>query len=244
MHMQCIHAIMPCPPYKDHSPSVGSTSHLTSAAPRSKPPPTMKRPAALLSALLLATCGTAPRGASADAAAAANAGIRASLKGLDYRYFVAGGVCAATSHGVTCPIDVVKTRIQASPQTYNKGMIDATLSIIKSDGPTVLLGGLGSTVVGYGVEGAMKFGVYEICKPIMKNIIKGSQGAAYVCASVLAGAIASILLCPMESVRIRQVTDPEYGDKGLAVALPKLVREEGFGPMFSGIWAMLSKQVS
>jgi hypothetical protein len=27
-------------------------------------------------------------------------------------------------------------------------------------------------------------------------------------------------------------------------AFPQLVKEEGFGPMFSGIWAMLSKQVS
>ena len=129
-------------------------------------------------------------------------------------------------------------------QVYDKGMLSATLSIIKDDGPTVLLGGLGSTVVGYGIEGAMKFGVYEVCKPIMTKLIKGSKGAAYIAASVFAGAVASILLCPMESTRIRQVTDPEYADKGLMAAFPQLVKEEGFGPMFSGIWAMLSKQVS
>jgi len=127
---------------------------------------------------------------------------------------------------------------------YDKGIVSAALSIIKDDGPTVLLGGLGSTVVGYGIEGAMKFGVYELCKPIMTNLIKGSKGAAYIAASVFAGAVASILLCPMESTRIRQVTDPEYADKGLMAAFPQLVKEEGFGPMFSGIWAMLSKQVS
>ena len=45
------------------------------------------------------------------AGAAAN-----GLKSLDYRYFVAGGVCAATSHGITTPIDVVKTRMQAQPE--------------------------------------------------------------------------------------------------------------------------------
>ena len=129
-------------------------------------------------------------------------------------------------------------------QVYDKGMLSATLSIIKDDRPTVLLGGLGSTVVGYGIEGAMKFGVYEVCKPIMTKLIKGSKGAAYIAASVFAGAVASILLCPMESTRIRQVTDPEYADKGLMTAFPQLVKEEGFGPMFSGIWAMLSKQVS
>ena len=65
---------------------------------------------------------TSPVTVSADAgaaAAAANAGIKASLKSLDYRYFVAGGVCAATSHGITCPIDVVKTKIQAQPEVRN-----------------------------------------------------------------------------------------------------------------------------
>jgi solute carrier family 25 phosphate transporter 3 len=40
----------------------------------------------------------------------------AALKSMDYRYFVAGGTCAAISHGITTPIDVVKTRIQANPK--------------------------------------------------------------------------------------------------------------------------------
>jgi len=30
-----------------------------------------------------------------------------AFKNLDYRYFVAGGTCAAISHGITTPIDVV-----------------------------------------------------------------------------------------------------------------------------------------
>ena len=40
----------------------------------------------------------------------------AAMRGMDWRYFVAGGVCAATSHGITTPIDVVKTRMQAEPE--------------------------------------------------------------------------------------------------------------------------------
>ncbi len=49
-----------------------------------------------------------PAGAAANAASD-------GLKALDYRFFVAGGVCAATSHGITTPIDVVKTKMQARP---------------------------------------------------------------------------------------------------------------------------------
>lgn len=46
---------------------------------------------------------------SSDASAAAGAALKA-LKSMDYRFFVAGGTCAAFSHGITCPIDVVKVR--------------------------------------------------------------------------------------------------------------------------------------
>ena len=83
----------------------------------------------------------------------------AVLQSLDYRYFVAGGTCAAISHGITTPIDVVKTKIQANPQKYQKGILSATADILKTDGPGVLLGGLGPTVVGYGIEGSFRLSV-------------------------------------------------------------------------------------
>eukprot|EP00593_Proboscia_inermis_P002960 CAMPEP_0171296408 /NCGR_PEP_ID=MMETSP0816-20121228/5063_1 /TAXON_ID=420281 /ORGANISM="Proboscia inermis, Strain CCAP1064/1" /LENGTH=333 /DNA_ID=CAMNT_0011769811 /DNA_START=24 /DNA_END=1025 /DNA_ORIENTATION=+ len=172
--------------------------------------------------------------------------ICSTLQNLDYRYFVAGGVCAATSHGITTPIDVIKTRIQADPSKFsgpNGGLKNAAALVVKEEGVGVLLGGLGPTVVGYGVEGAMKFGVYEIMKPIMKDLIRGSQAAAYIGASIIAGAVAAVLLCPMESCRIKIVTDPAYAGMGLMGGLPKLAREEGLLSTFGGIYAMLAKQV-
>ena len=192
----------------------------------------------VLSSVALLLSGNSYVAASGPASAAANA-----VKSIDYRYFVAGGVCAATSHGITTPIDVVKTKMQANPEVYDKGMASATMSIIKTDGPSALLGGLGPTVVGYGIEGAMKFGVYEVMKPIMANLFKGNQAMAYILASIFAGAVASILLCPMESARIRVVTDAEDKGTGLLQTLPKLIKEDSFASLFSGIYAMLSKQV-
>lgn len=150
------------------------------------------------------------------------------------------------SHYVLCQ---VKTRIQANPKKYQKGMVQASVDIIKEDGPNALLGGLGPTVVGYGVEGAMKFGVYEVMKPVFKALLSGGgkteghQAIAYLLASVIAGAVAAMLLCPMESTRIKIVTDPAYAGKGLLSGTSKLVKEEGILSTFSGIYAMLAKQV-
>jgi hypothetical protein len=166
----------------------------------------------------------------------------------DVRYFLAGGMCAAVSHGVTTPIDVVKTRIQADPQTLGgKGVLGAAQMILENDGPSVLLGGLGPTVLGYGLEGATKFGLYESLKPtfatLLYSIVGNNPTLPYLGASVFAGGVASLVLCPLEKSRIRQVTDPSFSDCGLFEGLSRMAEKDGLPSLFGGIEAMLSKQI-
>lgn len=85
-------------------------------------------------------------------------------------------------------------------------------------------------------------------KPIFSSLLGGednpkNKGIAFLLASIVAGAVAAVLLCPMESTRIRIVTDKDYADKGLLTGLPKLIKEEGLLSTFAGLWAMLAKQV-
>jgi len=167
---------------------------------------------------------------------------------MDYRYFVAGGTCAAFSHGITTPIDVVKTKLQADPKKYDgKGLIGATIQICRDKeegGPSALLNGLGPTVFGYGIEGAMKFGVYEVMKPIFLALLGSSNKVvAFMFASFIAGSVAAVLLVPMESLRIKQVTDPSYANENIMTGLPRIIQQDGFFIMMSGVWAMLAKQV-
>lgn len=137
-------------------------------------------------------------------------------------------------------------------QVYDKGMVAAAASIIQKEGPGALLSGLGPTVVGYGVEGAMKFGLYEVGKPVFGALLNSRKAVgeaadipplAFILASVLAGAIAAVLLCPMESLRIKQVTDEEYANTSLMTGLPKLMQTDGMTALFGGLLAMLVKQV-
>lgn len=83
-------------------------------------------------------------------------------------------------------------------------------------------------------------------KPVFSALLSrdgGNNALAFLLASVVAGAVAALLLCPMESTRIKIVTDEDYADKNLLTALTKLTAEEGFGSTFAGLWAMLAKQV-
>jgi Mitochondrial carrier protein len=66
---------------------------------------------------------------------------------IDWRFFLAGGLCAAASHGITTPIDVVKTKMQTNPEKYKSGVVSAAKEIINSEGVGVLLAGLGMRLI-------------------------------------------------------------------------------------------------
>ena len=128
-------------------------------------------------------------------------------------------------------------------------MIGATVQICRDKeegGASTLLSGLGPTVLGYGIEGAMKFGAYEATKPIFRALLGDGEKRkvlAFIMASILAGSIASVLLVPMESLRIKQVTDATYQKDTILTGLPRIFRDDGFWVTMSGVWAMLAKQV-
>jgi len=192
----------------------------------------------------------------ADAVTTSSATIDMSskkrAKTADPRFFVAGGASAAISHGITTPLDVVKTRMQSDTVLGDCSVQEAAAAIVAEDGPKALTVGLGPTVVGYGIQGGLKFGVYESLKPIFLTLFGSTTvlgmsinpSGLYVAAAIVAGAVASLVLCPMEETRIRLVTDPTWGANGLIDGLPKLLREEGFlSPFNRGLAPMLSKQV-
>eukprot|EP01032_Pedospumella_encystans_P015584 gene15584-17812_t len=164
------------------------------------------------------------------------------LASLDWRYFAAGGICAAFSHGITTPIDVVKTCMQTHPEKYSKGVVQAARDIVKQEGVGYLLAGLGPTVVGYGFEGALKFGFYETFKVIFAGVTQ-NKFVNFLMASVIAGAIASVVLCPMEEARIKMVNDPTWAQENVISSIVRLIREDGVFSSFSGLPAMLSKQI-
>jgi len=194
-------------------------------------------------ATLLLLGGAAPAGAMMLPFAPLSMGNvgAGSTSAVDWRFFAAGGISAALSHGYTTPLDVVKTRMQTNPQDYNGSVPLAIRKIVAEEGPLFLLQGLVPTICGYGVEGALKFGCYELCKPLFAGVTP-SPVTDYLLASVVAGGVASVVLCPAEDVRIRQVADPTYADTAFG-ALSRLVREKGPLASFGGLPAMLCKQV-
>ena len=177
-----------------------------------------------------------------SAAAAVSAGDAA-------RYFFAGGMCCGISSGATVPIDVVKTRMQTDARLRTLSVLDSASFIVEKEGISSLFAGFGSTLVGFTVNGAVKYGLYEVLKPIVSNAVQsaGTQHGSvspivcFLLAGALAEVVASTLLCPLEATRIRLVTDPNYGTE-VFDALPRLWNEERWA-VFNGLPAILLKMV-
>jgi len=170
--------------------------------------------------------------------------------GLDYylKGAVAGGVCCAATHGGVVPVDVVKTRIQLDPVTFNKGMVSAAKSIVAAEGMGGLSTGLGPTVVGYFIQGWFKFGGVEFFK--INQVAYFGEARAwelktpiYLLSAACAEFIADIFLCPLEATRIRLVSNPSFAS-GLVGAASRLMKEEGFvRGFYSGFGPILLKQI-
>jgi len=171
-----------------------------------------------------------------------------------WRYFVSGGICAATSHAIPTPIDVIKTRKQVDPALIDKSFLKAAHEIIKEDGMKALWAGLGPTAFGYLLEGAVKFGTYEALKPFFKNLFAGlamttslsffnSQILSFLFCGAAAGFAASIMLCPMEAIRIRMVSEPGFVSGGWLKVGYKILKQEGVAGLCKGMNPMILKQV-
>lgn len=155
-------------------------------------------------------------------------------------YFIAGGLACMISHTVAVPFDVIKTRQQTSSTPVS------LKQLIEAEGAGILLQGLGPTLLGYAVQGSLKYGFYELFKPALLLALHVGPGDSAVPALMLAGAlsesIGSTALSPFEAARIRLVSNPSFA-QGVLPCLQKIQRTEGTNALFFGLPAILAKQL-
>lgn len=126
-------------------------------------------------------------------------------------------------------------------------MIGSFRKVIANEGAGALLTGIGPTFAGYFLQGAFKFGGYELFKQQSINLLgyetaSNNRTAVYLASSACAEFFADIALCPLEATRIRLVSEPTFAS-GLVTGFSKIAREEGLGAFYSGFGPILFKQV-
>mmetsp|Transcript_12382 Transcript_12382/g.17015 ORF Transcript_12382/g.17015 Transcript_12382/m.17015 type:complete len:515 (+) Transcript_12382:48-1592(+) len=188
---------------------------------------------------------------------------------VNWRYFLSGAVCCSFSHGVSVPFDVLKTRIQTRPKDSKKdGILSTAINIVETEGVGALLQGMGPTLIGFAVQGSLKYGFYDVFKQVVSNelyVLNWHWEKLFV--FMLAGAAAELIgttsLSPFETARIRLVSSSAANayalsapsttttttnnnpinneDNGLLSVWKRIWIEEGPYGLFKGLPAMMLK---
>jgi len=165
------------------------------------------------------------------------------------KYYIAGGIGGALSCGLThmavTPLDVVKCNMQTNSAKYPSIGTGFGL-ILKEQGFGGILKGWMPTLLGYSLQGACKFGLYEFFKKYYTDMA-GENADAYKTAIFLAGSasaefFADIALCPFEAVKVKVQTVPGFAN-GLRDGWPKFIAQEGVGGLYKGLVPLWGRQI-
>ncbi|KAI9001961.1 mitochondrial carrier domain-containing protein [Gaertneriomyces semiglobifer] len=163
-----------------------------------------------------------------------------------FRNTLAGAVAGCVSAIITCPLDVVKIRLQNQQGRTNGGSTSrqGTISMLKSIWRTErirgLYRGLGPTMCGYLPTWAIYFSVYEWGKTTVFN---GEQGlTASVVAAMMGGCASTLATNPLWVIRTRVMTQPSrptvgapYYYSSTPEAFNTILRTEGIRSLYRGL---------
>lgn len=175
-----------------------------------------------------------------------NADTLASQK--QFASLVAGGIAGSLSATVTCPMEVVKTHLQASKGGSEvalaaKGPIAVARNIARVEGFKGFFRGLVPTLIGILPARATYFWAYSTTKSSLSKKLGNDNPIVHVLSAAAAGVTSNTLTNPIWLMKSRvqlqagaSASNPlvyrGYGD-----AMLRIFREEGIGGFFKGLTA-------
>lgn len=157
---------------------------------------------------------------------------------------VAGAASGFLAGVVVCPLDVVKTRLQAQgANSRYLGFIGAFKTILKEEKLRGLYRGVVPVMIGYLPTWAIYFTVYEKAKHFYPVFLQKQFGVNrdwlnHFAASMTAGSFSSFLVNPVWVVKTRlmiQTGKEKVYYKGTLDAFRKMYKNEGFKVFYSGL---------
>lgn len=176
-----------------------------------------------------------------------------------------GGLVASVA---TCPLDVIKTKLQAQRliqgQEGYKGVVGTVKFVLQNDGLRGMYRGLGPTILGYLPTWAIYFAVYDGIKSYFgepplgaksqhSNIYPAAQPKGYqplmrehpwslhILSAMTAGAASTICTNPLWVIKTRFMTQPplEKRYKHTLDAALTIYRSEGINAFYRGLFPSL-----
>ncbi|OZJ01978.1 hypothetical protein BZG36_04897 [Bifiguratus adelaidae] len=162
------------------------------------------------------------------------------------KHSIAGAGAGCVTSIITCPLDVVKTRLQNQGRDLHPGVVRyrgtlGTLSRIwREEGIRGLYRGLGPTIMGYLPTWAIYFTAYDYCKEALAARLDrhGTDWVVHILAAMTAGATSTTLTNPLWVIKTRFMTQNQstaYHYRNTAHAIATIARTEGIAGFYKGL---------
>lgn len=162
---------------------------------------------------------------------------------------LSGATAGFVSSIVTCPLDVLKTRLQAQavePDRNTNFPRNRVLRLIyhiwKVDGIRGFYRGLGPTIIGYLPTWAIYFCLYDMCKDTYRrhlNIEGHEYAATHIASAITAGSASTIATSPLWVIKTRFMlqssADENTRYRSTLDACRKIYRNEGIRAFYKGL---------
>ncbi|BFZ56151.1 hypothetical protein PYCC9005_003193 [Savitreella phatthalungensis] len=160
---------------------------------------------------------------------------------------IAGACAGLVSSIATCPLDVVKTRLQAQhsgniggSEVRYQGIINSLKTIWAGEGIRGMYRGLGPVLLGYLPTWASYFAIYQNCRQIYSSSAGQSSAVANIGAAMTAGAVSTTLTNPIWVVKTRMMTQSPSHTGGMKYrstlhAFQRMYAEEGLMTFYKGL---------
>ena len=168
--------------------------------------------------------------------------------------FLAGGIAGTIGAAVTCPLEVVKTRLQSSLYQSStvqlkqsifqhfKGVIDIIVSTSQKEGIGALWKGLGPTLVGVVPARSIYFGVYTKSKGLYTRYYGSETSLVHMASALTAGTCTSFLTNPIWLIKTRMQLQNNQSTrlyKNSFDCFKKVIKQEGVKGLYRGLSASL-----
>ncbi|KDD75474.1 hypothetical protein H632_c667p2 [Helicosporidium sp. ATCC 50920] len=151
---------------------------------------------------------------------------------------VAGGLAGVSSTVFVYPLETIRTRMAVNGQSFMTTMA----STPAQGGMRGLFRGLDASLIGVVPYTAIRLCMYDALKLSWKKASGKEQidPQAALAFGAIAGVVSATATFPLEVARRRMMVSAAYPHTAAAIAT--IVRQEGVGALFNGVWLSLVKQ--
>ncbi|OAF68458.1 Solute carrier family 25 member 33 [Intoshia linei] len=161
-------------------------------------------------------------------------------------HLISGGIGGTTAAILTCPLEVVKTRLQSSylskpyssiegQSNRSPGLMRILSHIVKTEGVGGLFKGVGPTLVGVIPSRAIYFGMYAKSKNFYNNIFSYETPLVHGFSAFTAGVLSSTLTNPIWFIKTR--IQLNKSNLTISNCVKTTLKNDGVRSFFKGVTA-------